>query len=115
MHNLYVSCLLTILKTITISNKNIVRIKNKEDRVLPVENLVDQIYAEENKDNIVIWHLDKAYSNYIATLINKIKKEIAKDLKYIIGSFEPPDSLIKDLLISPLEEILGRKNKEDLR
>lgn len=114
MHNLYVSCLLTILKTITISNKNIARIKNKEDRVLPVENLVDQIYAEESKDNIVIWHLDKAYSNYIATLVNKIKKEIAKDLRYIIGSFEPPDSLIKDLLISPLEEILGRKNKEDL-
>lgn len=114
MHNLYLSCLLTILKTITISNKNKARIQNKTDKVLPIENLVDQIYAEESKDNIIVWHLDKAYSNYIATLVNKIKKEIAKDLRYIIGSFEPPDALIKDLLISPLEEIVGRKDKEDL-
>jgi hypothetical protein len=46
-------------------------------------------------------------SNYINTLVNKIKKEIVKDLRYIIGSSEPPDQVIKDILISPISDTGG--------
>ena len=116
LHNIYLSCLLTLLKTTTMSNKNKARIKNKENRVLPVEALADQIYREESRDNIVVYHLDKSMENYIATLVNKIRKEVVKDLRYIIGSYEPSEQVIKDILISPLEEIVDKEaiqsNKE---
>ena len=75
-----------------------------------------QIYREESRDNIVVYHLDKSMENYIATLVNKIRKEVVKDLRYIIGSYEPSEQVIKDILISPLEEIVDKEaiqsNKE---
>lgn len=105
LHNLYISCVLTLIKMMTMSKKNIGRLKNKEYRHLPVSNLIDQIYTEENKDSVIVYHLDSSMENYIATLVNRIKKEIVKDLRYIIGSFEPSDEVIKAILISPIEEL----------
>ena len=106
MHNIYLSCLLTLLKTMTMSNKNKARLKNKEDKSLPTDVLMEKIYAEEQKDDIVVFHLDPSMSNYIATLVNRLKKEIVKDLRYIVGSFEPSKEVIDSVLMSPLEEIL---------
>lgn len=106
LHNLYLSCILTLIKTMTMSKKNIGRLQNKENRYLPVTTLVNQIYAEESKDNIVVFHLDPSMENYISTLVNRIKKEVAKDLRYIIGSYELPDSVIKSILVSPIEELV---------
>lgn len=104
MHNIYISCLLTLLKTVTISNYNKERLKKRTDRVLPVENLIDQIYAEEMSDNTVLYHLDSTMGNYISTLVARIRKEIIKDLRDIVGSFEPSEQVIKDILKSPIEE-----------
>lgn len=106
MHNIYLSCLLTFLKTITMSNKNIARVKNKEDKALPIVDLVDKIYAEEKNDDTVVFHLDPSMKNYITTLVNRIKKEVTKDLNYIVGSFEPTRDVIESMLVAPLEDIL---------
>lgn len=106
LHNLYLSCLLTFINTITMSKKNLKRFVNKENRYLPVDNLINQIYTEENKDNTILYHLDKSMTNYVSTLVNLMKKEIVKDLRYIIGSYELPDSVIKAILVSPIEELI---------
>lgn len=108
LHALYMSCILSILKSITMSNKNKAKLKKREDKNYSTVDLVDSIYAEEREDNVVIFHLDKSMKNYIETLVNGIKKEITKDLRYIIGSYEPSDQVIKDLLISPIEEVVNR-------
>ena len=111
--NLHLSCLLTLLKTITLSNKNKKRIENKEDRNLPVLILMDKIYEEESKDNVVVYHLDKSMGNYVRTLVNRCKHEIAKDLSTIIGSHELPDDIVEDILKQPLGELTdGNKNAE---
>ena len=102
MHNIYLSCLLTLLKTITMSNRNKARFNKRVRKALSVENLIDQIYAQESQDNIVLYHLDPSMGNYILTLVAKIRKEIVKDLRGIIGSFEPSEQVIKDVLISPI-------------
>ena len=102
MHNIYLSCLLTLLKTITMSNRNKARFNKRVRKALSVENLIDQIYAQESQDNIVLYHLDPSMGNYILTLVAKIRKEIVKDLRGIIGSFEPSEQVIKDVLMSPI-------------
>ena len=104
MHNIYLSCLLTLLKMMTMSNVNQERLKKKTDRALPVENLIDQIYAEEMSENVVLYHLDATMNNYIATMVSLARKEIVKDLRDIVGSFEPSEQVIKDILKSPIEE-----------
>lgn len=106
MHNLYLSCLLTITKSMTMSNKNIKRLQTREDRSLPVMDLLDQIYKEESKDDIVLYHLESTMGNYVATLVARIKKGIARDLRELIGSYEPSDQVIQSILASPLEDCL---------
>ena len=110
-HNIYLSCLLTLLKTMTVSNRNKERITGRKgNRPTSMLNLVDNIYAEERKDSVVLYHLDPSMGNYISTLVNEIKKEVAKDLRFIVGSNEPPDQVVKDILISPIEEYIDRSD-----
>lgn len=109
MHNIYLSCLLTFLKGITISNKNKERISNRTDKSLSVCSLIDSIYAQEMKDSIVTYHLDNSLQNYIAVLVARIKREVIKDLRDIIGYHEPSEQVIKDVLMSPMEEYLNEQ------
>lgn len=111
LHNLYISCLLTFLKSITLSKRSLARLEDRKAKKLSLEGVLDQLYARESReDNIVLYHLDSSMHNYVAFLFNKIKKEVVKDLNYIIGSYEPSESVIKDLLMSPLEDILNKEN-----
>lgn len=109
MHNLYISCLLTLLKTITMSSKNRLRLENKETKCLPTTDLIDKIYMEESKDSVVVYHLEKSMKNYVKLLVNKCKGEIARDLRYIVGSYELSDSIVKDILMQPLEDYTGEQ------
>lgn len=100
--NIYQSCLLTFLKSITMSNKNIARVENKVERKLPTENLREQIYAKEKLDDVVLYHLDGSMRNYVDTLVKRLRHQIAKDLKYLIGSYSISDDVVRDILESPL-------------
>lgn len=102
MHNLYLSCLLTLLKMLTISNRNKERIHKKVNRALPVDNLLDQIYYEEMSDDVVLYHIDDTLTNYVLTLVARIKKEIVKDLRDIIGQHESSDQVVRDIMMSPI-------------
>ena len=102
MHNLYLSCMLTLLKSLTISNKNQARLNNKLLKKLPVDNLLDSIYAAEKQDDVVLYHLDKNMRNYVDVLVKRIKHSIAKDLKYLIGSYELSDDSLRDIMASPM-------------
>lgn len=111
LHGLYISCLLTFLKSITLSKRSLARLEDRKAKKLTLEGVLDQLYARESReDNVVLYHLDPSMHNYVAFLFNKIKKEVIKDLNYIIGSYEPSESVIRDLLMSPLEDILNKEN-----
>ena len=104
MHNIYISCLLSILNSITMSNENRRRIQNKLDRNLPVDNLMESIYRDERQDSTILYNLDKSMYNYISTLVKRILSSIRKDLVYILGSYEPSDAIIQSILSSPLDD-----------
>ena len=109
-HRLYLSCMLSLLKSLTISNKNQLRVDNKLNRKLPVDNLLDQIYAQECQDDVVLFHLDKSMRNYIDTLVKRVKHSMAKDLRYIIGSYELSDENLRDILASPMGDCANVDN-----
>lgn len=109
LKNIYLSCLLTLLSNITWSNANKQTIQARTLKGLDIENLVNKVYEEESKD-LILWHLDPSMGNYVKTLINKIKSIIKKDLKFIIGSNEPTDQMVKSIIASPLNELLNNGN-----
>lgn len=74
--NLYISCSLSLIKGL----------------------------EDKNNKDVVIYHLDKSMRNYVDLLCTKIKKSLAKDLLYLMECNKPSDSLIKDILESPIKK-----------
>lgn len=109
-HRLYLSCMLSLLKSLTISNKNQLRLNNKLTRKLPVDNLLDQIYAQECQDDVVLFHLDDSMRNYVDTLVKRAKHSMAKDVRYLIGSHELSDENLRDILASPMGDCANIDN-----
>lgn len=56
----------------------------------------------------MLFHLDPGMYNYVATLVARVRKLIIKDMRDLIGYFEPSDSVIQSILASPLE--VGNSN-----
>lgn len=103
MKNIYMSCLLTLLRSITISNHNFSRLYTQTTHKLRVniDKLLDDIYAEEAINAPIVWHLDPSYTTYISVLCNKLKKIIARDIKEEFQSHQLSEDIIQDLLINP--------------
>ena len=112
MHNIYLSCVLTLLKTVTLSNENKNKLAARIDKALPIEVMIDSLYKQESQDNVVLYHLDRSMKNYIMTLVAIIRKEIVKDLRGIIGSYEPSEQVIKDILMSPMKEYVNTDEQQ---
>ena len=101
-HRLRLSCMLTLLKSITPNERNKERLKARLARGLDTEKLAEQIYNQEALTSTVLFHLDSSLGNYVDTLVRRIKRELAKGLKYLIGSYELSDESIRDILASPM-------------
>ena len=48
--------------------------------------------------------------NYIDTLVKRVKHSMAKDLRYIIGSYELSDENLRDILASPMGDCANVDN-----
>ena len=56
----------------------------------------------------VVYDLDKKYIDYIAFMMQKIKKLIIEDIKELSKTYDLPDNMIEDILMSQAD------TKEDL-
>ena len=86
LKNLYLSCLLTFIKSTTISNTMLKKI----DR-LSLHNPNIDIFAkldEEPKiDEIVLWKLPKVFSPYVEFIYKRVKKQIVNEIKDSIHQY----------------------------
>lgn len=99
--NIYLSCLLTYLNSITLKNKDISRIqglKNKKNAIYSLEDL----YAEEIKDSVILYHLNDNMHDYIYVLTKCMRKAMANDLSYILHTYVPSNSNMQNLIFNEL-------------
>ena len=97
-HRLYVSCLMSLINSITLSNANKLRADQKQDYGRTYEDFINKVYIEEQKNSTVVWHLPESMSNYISTLVNRIKRLLVEDLRSIIGDNETSEALVQSIL-----------------
>ena len=102
-HCLYVSCLLTLLNQITLSNHNKRTLKEKLDKNFKVDEFVNIVYDDESKDATLLYGIDESLKNYVATLVNIIKNNICVDLKHIVGDNQPTDAVLDAVISSQYE------------
>ena len=57
-----------------------------------------------------LFHLDDSMRNYVDTLVKRVKHSMAKDVRYLIGSYELSDENLRDILASPMGDCANTDN-----
>lgn len=105
--NLYMSILLSFLRSLTISNKNKVRISTSYVRSNSkiYEEMLNSIYKIEQETAPVLWHLDKDFLDYVRILLIRVQEQIIYDIQELQHYQIPSEDFITEILMQPLKEI----------
>ena len=110
--NIYISCMLTFINSITLSNKNKTKLYIKDNIIYSSDAFIDKLFREENKDPVLLFHLDPTMKDYILVLTNKIKKKVSTDLSDMIRAWEPTEEVMKNLLFTLIKDSQGDDSNE---
>ena len=108
--NLYISCLLTLLRGVTLSNE---QLKNycKSTR-LNRDSWLENAYYEASLQAPVVWHLPQEMTEYIGVLVEEIKTLIINDINYLIKVYTPKEDILQDILLTGLIVDKEEENNE---
>lgn len=98
LNNLYLSCLLSFLNKITLSNSNKDKLMKKGMKAF------DDLYEEESKSPVILFHLDESMRSYVTVLVNVIKHMIAKDLSELIQVRMPQSANTRNLTLQSCDK-----------
>lgn len=99
--NIYLSCLLTYLNSITLKNREIKRIQNLKIQRNAIYKL-DNLYAEEVQDDVILYHLKPNMHDYIFVLTNGMRRAMANDLCNLLHTYIPSTSGMKNIIFNEL-------------
>ena len=98
-HNIYLSCLLTILNSVTASQEQLAEIEEKD-----AITKLNKLYALLRTKDPILYHLDSSYTNYIKTLVAEIRQLLTKELMIESHTYIPVEVSMKNLIITALED-----------
>lgn len=101
-NNIYLSCLLTFISNLTLSEKNKQKIKEQGESFYLKPEVLEDLYREESED-VVLYHLDETMRDYIKVLTTKMKKVLSKDLSLSLNEYVASDCNIQNILLSQVE------------
>lgn len=105
-YNIYLSCLLTILNSITASKEQLGEVEEDDDLIR-----IDHLYSLLRTKDPILYHLDLSYTNCIKTLVVEIRHLLTKELMVELHSYIPAELALKNVMISSLEE--GTENGDN--
>ena len=89
--NLYNSCILTFINSITLSDAEYNRFLTINDKAYNHDSSIYRLY-DKHKNDVVLYHLDDDMANYIFILVKELKHLIAKDLSVTLHTYVPTSS-----------------------
>ncbi len=107
MHRLYMSSLISLLKSFTLSNEDkdkIVTDSLNKPKIID-EYILNPMYYKANLESPTAFHLNKNMEDYIFVLVNKIRNKISLDIKDLIKEYTTDDDIIENILMSPLADV----------
>lgn len=87
--NIYISCLLTFLSSITLNRNDIQRIRTLEKSSVVRPSVIEDIYRSYAVGNVILFHLPETMTGYIQVLTKELKNLISKDLSESMHTYVP--------------------------
>ena len=97
--NIFISCVLTFLDSISVKNVSI-----DELSTLYNHNLTEfrQLFEKLRNKDPILYHIDDNMKNYIKVLVQEIKHAITAELRYESDLQVSVDTMVKQLMIDAL-------------
>lgn len=95
--NIYTSVLLTFNNMLSCADMKKMQLHDISSKEL------HSIYLDISKEEPILYHLDKNYSNYISILVNEIKSLIAKQLSIQNTSKVSSETALKSIIIASMD------------
>ena len=102
--HLYMSCLLTILSSITLPNSTLEKITTKKITKDLKDNYIIKQYQKNMAESLFLWNLDDSYSDIVTMLVNKIRSNISSEINDIASSNSIPDDVVDSIISSAYDE-----------
>ena len=103
-NNIYLSCLLSFLNSVTLRNKDIKRLKSFKRSTSLTDTLLNNLYLKERYNSTILYHLDDSMYNYITVLTNRIRRELSRELSLTLHRSTPTCTTMKNLLMAAAGE-----------
>ena len=103
-NNIYISCMLSLISSITLKNRDIKRLNNFKRPNSLTDELLNELYLNERYTSTVLYHLDDSMHNYITVLTNKVRHRLSQDLSQSLHTPSPTFITMKNLLMSNILE-----------
>ena len=98
--NIYISCILSLLNSITLRNKDIKRIENFKRPNSLNDMLLTRLYMNERYSSTLLYHLDDSMYNYITVLTNRVRHKLSMELSQTLHCYTSSCTTMKNLLMS---------------
>lgn len=98
-NEIYLSCLLSFISFITLSNKVKERIRDVGLDIYSNTKVIDKLYAKERDNFVVLYGLDNNYYNLIHVLVMNIKHLVTQDLNMLSKSYMISDGEMQHMLM----------------
>ena len=102
--NIYISCLLSLLNSITLKNKDIKRIEEFKRPNSLTDTLLSKLYMNERYSSTILYHLDDSMYNYITVLTNRIRHKLSTELSCSLHTYISTSTTMKNLLMSDMTD-----------
>lgn len=99
MNEIYLSCLLSFISFITLSNKVKKKIRSIGLNVYSNVEVIDKLYTKERNNFVILFGLDNSYYNLIHVLVMNIKHLIVQDLNMLSKSYMISDGEMQHMLM----------------
>lgn len=99
--NIYISCMLTLMNSITIAAEGVSRISNQLNIL---DSTLNRLYKRSKYQDPILYHLPNSMLNYIKVLVREIEHAVAKELSALTGDRISSEISIKNLIAANMEE-----------
>ena len=113
MKNIYMSVLLTVLNSLTLSEKDKIKFNSTYSSIDSKYRLLSRLYKDNRENGLILYHLDNSMGDYITVLVNKAFKQLKDDLLELSDQrYSLSDSAMNNILFL---EINGEGYNEEIR
>ena len=105
-YDLYISCLLTLVRAFTINNRDLNRLETrfKCSSYSFSDSSFELLFTKEWESAPVVWNLPKEFRDYVKILTIRIKTKIMESLKELVGYYAMNEDLVSDILMCYLRD-----------